>query len=75
MFEDMVVAERFNCQRGYGGLVSRSERVTVVDFRRCQRPIGHFTDVLAAFLNATYISNEYFNAGSLIRERRHNFIK
>ena len=74
VFEDMVVAERFPCQRSYGGLIKRSDQVTVLNTTAVsEAAIGHFSEVLAALLDANYISNEYFNVGSLIRERRHNF--
>ena len=74
VFEDMVIAERFPSQRSYGGLIKRDDGVTVINTTAVsEAAVGHFSSVLAAMLNANYISNEYFNAGALIKERRHNF--
>jgi hypothetical protein len=74
VFEDMVIAERFPSQRSYGGLIKRKNKVTVINTTAVsEAAVGHFSSVLASMLNANYISNEYFNAGALMRERRHNF--
>ena len=73
-FEDMVVVEKFPCNKSYGALIHRSDRVTVINSTAgSEVAVGHFSEALAAALDASYISNEYYSAGSLIKDHRHNF--
>jgi len=74
-FEDMVVVERFPCNTPYGSCTQDGPTdVTIINSAaESEAAVGHFSETLAARLNAGYISNEYFNAGALRREFRTHF--
>lgn len=73
-YEDVSVIEFHNSNRIYGSFIKRDSEVIIISTQNYSDVFsGHFTYSLASYLNASYISNEYFSSGAPLKERQINF--
>ncbi len=75
-YESNLIIEHFPANTSFGVHVNQGSTIHVVSTQSCSDAfIGHFSRVLAEFINANYYSNEYFSSGELLPEKRVNFAK
>lgn len=74
IYEDNLVLECFPVNTSFGSFIDRGSNIHIVSSQSAgEMSIGHFSRLVAEYLNANYYSNEFYSSANLIEDTQLNF--